>query len=352
MRVISSFEIEAFTCDLLKSETYQLAVILYPTELFNEKFLLAIRNCMIKLPYDHAVKRWLKFQGQPPKRPEPDPKQAAFLVELLDSQFNLITDQKIKTSVIQLLGDIPGKTNLELLLKSYLYLMIGNITRSDNYLKEIIQQPPVSFMRNFQLQQGVFSRMTEEHLDKVLRKFARHPADRLTFYLFCSYLKHFANQEPLIKLIDEIEPDGQSSRLNLTYTQRAAPELVKYLRLSNMGIKRRAQTLRTKSYPQSFQALWVWPFLELGGYTPPEGGEHIKKMDETDPLWATYLLNEERIADQYLKLGGQSASRRRSLFKQHLNTEGDFMLALYKLIEIGAIDDELVDQTAKFLTHD
>lgn len=348
----SSFDIQAFTCDLLKSETYQLAVILYPTELFNEKFLLAIRNCMIKLPEDHPVKRWLKHQAQPPKRIIADQKQADFLIEMLSSPFNLITDQKTKTAVIQLIGSIPGETNLEILLKSYLYLMIGNITRSDNYLKEIINQPPALFFRGYHLRPGIYSGLTEEHLEKVLSKFARHPADRLTFYLFCAYMKSFANQESLISLINEIEPDNQTSRLNLTYTQRIAPEFVKFLRLSNMGLKRRAKNLRSKSYPQNFQAIWVWPFLELGGFNPTNGGEELKKLEATDPLWVTFLLDEEKIADQYLKLGGQSPSAKRSLFKHHLAAEGDFMLALYKLIESGAIDAELVSQTANFMTHE
>ena len=351
-RVISTFEIEKFSCAKLESPTFQLGLVLYPPELINEKFLISVRNCMSKLGEGHPVKKWLKLQSSPVK---PDPKQQEkidFLSEILNSQFNLITDQKVKTKVIHVLAEIPENTNLEKLLKSYLYLMIGNLTRSDRVLKSIISQPPRMFYKGYSVKASVYHKMTATNVEKVLRKFSRHPADRLTFFLLTVYLRSFANKPELLELIDDLDLSELNERLRLSYTERIQPDLIGHVRLARMSEKRRIKFLRSALYSPETQSQWVWPFLEVSPLVSEVMVSEVKKLDQSDPLWAVYLLADEKLADLYVNKGGVSLSRRRSYLREHLKQTDDFMLTLFKLIEIGDINDELVLNVSNFLKHE
>jgi hypothetical protein len=99
-------------------------VILYPPDRLNEKFLIKIRQCILKLPDDNPVKRWLKNVVTVERLTAEEQKKAAFLTEILTSKFNLITDLVIKNKIIEVLIDVPENTAGEKLLKSYLYLMM------------------------------------------------------------------------------------------------------------------------------------------------------------------------------------------------------------------------------------
>lgn len=349
-RVVSSFDVETFTCNKLESQTFQLGILLFPPELVNEKFLINARNCMLKLNEKHPVKKWLKAQSSPLK---PDPREqenSEFLNEILNTPFNLLTDQKVKAKVIALLADVPEGSNLEKLLKSYLYLMIGNLTRSDRLLKEIISQTPREFYKGYTVRGSLYHRMTLVHLEKVIRKFGRHPSDRLTFYLFTLYLKSFTNKIELLELAEDVEPD-KGDKLGLAYTERIAAPFVAHARLARMSEKRRMKNLRMDKYPAKMQAQWVWPFLEVDPLVSELMASEVRTLDTTDPLWAIYLLDNEKLADFYFRKGGVPVSRRRSLLRKHLADKEDFMLTTYKLIEIGDVNDELVQSVSLFFQN-
>jgi hypothetical protein len=306
---------------------------------------------MLKLNESHPVKRWLNYQFSKPKPDSQKQKTIDFVNEMLNSQFNLITDLKVKASVIKILNDVPERTKLEKLLKSYFFLMLGNISRSDSYLKDIIHQPPRKFFQGFSTTNSLYHELTQQHVDKVFAKFSRHPADRTTFYLFTAYLKTFTNDEDLLNMVNDTQPD-LDHKMSLRYTQRIAPDLVKAIKMKNAGMKRRVQNLRTQSYPQYYQSQWIWPFVELGPYSPDQASAIIKELEEKDPLWAIYVLSDEKLADQYQRNGGLSSTRRRQILRKHLQDENDFMLSLYKLIELGDVEPDLIQATLSFLTHE
>jgi hypothetical protein len=307
---------------------------------------------MLKLNEKNPVKKWLTSQSSNVKPGTVEQQKIDFLGEMLNSQFNLITDHKIKTSVIGLIAEIKGTSNLEKLLKSYLYLMIGNITRSDKILKSIISQPPRMFYQGFTVNSSIYHKMTEDHLEKILRKFSRHPADRLVFFLFIGYLKSYLNKPDLLELVDEIEPSDMKQRITLSYTLRVSPDFVSFYRLLSMSEKRKMKNLRTKKYSTEMQSLWVWPFINIDPLISDVMVERVKVLDESDPLWSIYLIADEKLADMYFNNGGQPVSRRRNLLRQHLVNKEDFMLTLYKLIEMGDIDEGLVNEVSQFMIHE
>ena len=350
-RVSSSFDIEKFNCQKLESEVFQLAVVLYPTDRFNERFLIKVRDCMLKLSDSHPIKRWLKFQSIKAASKPQDQKQIDFLNEILNSPFNLITDQKVKKDVIDLIAVTPENTKSERLLKSYLYLMIGNITRSDNLLKSLINLSPREFYKEDGHKSSFFHRLTVENLDKVLKKFSRHPADRLTFYLLTEYLRIYSNNPDLVAMTEDLD-DNWKEKIRLTYAERSAPNIVGMIRLTRMGEKRRVKILRSDKYSLEVQGLWFWPYLEIDPLISEAMASQIKNFDSSDPLWATYLLANERLADLYYKKGGVPLNRRRGFLRKNLENKSDYMMSLYKLIELGDIDQGIVNSVVDFLTHD
>lgn len=313
---------------------------------------MSVRNCMIKLNKNHPMKKWLTSISTETKRSEKEQKKIDFLAEILNSQFNLITDQKVRKLVIGLIGEIEAQTNLEKLLKSYLYLMIGNITRSDRILNSIIIESPREFYSGFTVKPSVYHKMTLENFEKILRKFSRHPADRLTFYLFALYLKSYANKNELIEIVNDLVPDEMKEKIWLSYTLRIAPDLVAYNRVKLMNDKRRMKNLRMNKYSSETQSFWIWPFINIDPLISDTMVDRLKKMDESDPIWTIYLLANEKLSDMYFKFGGLPVSRRRQFLRNHLHNKDDFMMTLYKLIEIGDIDNGLVTEVSNFMIHE
>jgi len=307
---------------------------------------------MPSLASDHPVKLWIASQKKQPKPSLDEQEKTDLLISVVNSQFNLITDHKMKASVIGLIGEMTPKSNVEKILKSYLYLLIGNTTHSDNILKEMIQQTPRQFYQGFGSNKTLYHKVASENLDKILRKFALHPADRLTFYLLSAFIKNFFNQTDLIKLVDNLELDEMKDKIGLAYTAKIAPDLVGYLRLARMKEKRLIENLRSENYSLEMQSQWVWSFLDIDPLISDIMIDTLRNLDKRDPLWTVYLLSNEKISDMYFKKGGQPISRRRQFLRGHLENYEDFMLTLYKLIEIGDIDHELVKKVSQFMIHE
>lgn len=354
MMVQSSFNIEEVDCTDLKNDVYQLGILLHPPEVLNEKFLIRLRDCVLKLPEDHVLKRWMKWVAKSVPLSAEDQKKQTLLNEVLNSRFNLITDPKMKNEIINLLNDVPEDTLAEELLRSYLYLMIGNITRSDNILRDIINKPPRTNWEKHERRPSFYHRMASEQIESIIQKFAKHPADRRTFELFCLYLTKFYNHPSLVEHVSEVDTSEVEKKLDLKFVEGLAPGLVHFLRFSNMSENRMMKHLRdTTRYPMPEQAYWDWAFLNIDPLVSEAMVDELVTIEKQDELWFIYLMNDEKLADLYSKKQKKSfLPSRRHFLKSGLKNEKTFMMSLYKLIELGDINQELIQATATFLTHD
>jgi hypothetical protein len=69
-----------------------------------------------------------------------------------------------------------------------------------------------------------------------------------------------------------------------------------------------------------------------------------------DQLWFIYLLENEKLADIYSKRSGRTfLPGRRPFLKEGLLDNQSFMMSLYKLIELGDINQDLVVRTTDYL---
>lgn len=352
--MVGFFDINSINCEDLSQDITQLAVILYPPELFNEKFLIRMRDCVLKLPDKHPVKIWLKDVAEVAPLNEKEQKIRGFLVEVLNSQFNLITDLKMKAKIVGILTELPEKTVAEKLLKSYLYLIIGNITRSDNILKDFTQTRPFENWQSFETKRSLYHQLASDNINQLLMKLSLHPSDRMIYELFNQYIQNFYQDQVLLEHIADYPGKDISDKLGLKYVEKFSPAFVDHLRLDASSQIERVQKIKnTKEYPLIEQAYWHWPFLDLDPFITEELYIVLSIIEKDDPLWFIYLMDNERLSDMYFKKTKKSPLKgRRNFLRSNLNRRELFMLSLFKLIEIGDINQSLVNKTLEFLTHE
>jgi len=345
--VISQINLPTFQCEKLKSDIYNLAFLLFPPDRFNEKLLIKIRECATE--EDNAIfTNWLKSIDQKKVLSKKEQKNRNKLIKILNSPYNLITDQNLKSELTNILLDMPGDTLGETLLKSWLFLMLGNITRSDSLLKEFINTAPYYNWKKRSINPSFYHTLSLEFLDGILERLAKHPSDRLIFKLFCEYVLSYYSDETLFYRIKKVHSGFATDFINLEYVKRLAPALVNHLRLKAMSESNRISTLRNeKIITQEEQSLWHWPFLNIDPLITDGIYPTLKKWEESDQLWFIYLMHSEKIIDVWSKNSGKSFIHgRRQFLREHLDGK-DFMLALYKLIRFGDIDPSLVEKVNK-----
>ncbi len=308
---------------------------------------------MLKLPDHHPVKKWLKTVSRPdPVSPEEE-KKAAFLTEILTSKFNLITDLTVKNKIIGVLIDVPENTPAEKLMKSYLYLMIGNVTRSDNILRNMMKTPPVRLWEGYSAHPSFYQKLAIDNLRAMIAKISNHPSDRKTWELFAHYLEEFTNDPALNEELNENDKIQLTGKLQLLSVERISPELVLYLRMKRLDEKRLADRLRKKTMTMKDQAYWVWYFLPVDSVISEEFLPELASIEEKDPLWFMFLMENEKLSDFYsTKTGKAFLPGKRHTLRVLLTKKESFMPALWKLIELGDIDSQLVTDTVRFLSHE
>lgn len=351
---MSSVNVESIACPELDQEINQLAIVLYPPELFNERFLIKLRDCVLKLKEDHPIKRWLLWVSKPHPPSADDQRRLSFASEIINSQFNLITDAAIRNQIIDLISEVSGTSLPESLLRSYLFLMIGNISRSDTILREIIAKPPVQNWRGYHSRNTIFEKAVLDNLSTVMTKMSKHPSDRKVFELFLHYLENFTNDPVLKELISDLKSGQLGGKFGLQYTVKSAPDLVHYLRLAPVSETRRVSVLRkSKWFNNKNLFYWISPFLDMDPLISDSVVSDLSVLESEDQLWFIYVMDNERLADFYgAKRGKGFIPGRRKYLQENLQKKEDFMLSLFKLLELGDMNGQLVDQTVKFLVHE
>ncbi len=348
-KVSSHIEIEDVDCQTLGQSHYQLAVILFPPEKINEKFLIKMRDCVVKLDGDHPLKRWIQWVARPRNINIKDQKTYSFTKELIESHFNLITDQKMKDQIIKLIKDIPENTLPEKILKSYCYLLIGNITRSNRILSEIITTPPrVNWEKLGNKERSIFHQIGIESSEQILKKLAIHPADRKMVHLLLLYLKSFYNDSQLLSIINDFDVNETYAKVDLKYVKSLAPELVQFLRLSKIPKNKRDSYLRENPVDFKEQAYWVWAFIDFNLFPSDDTYQALLETEKKDELWFIYLMEDEKFSDFFSKKTGKSfLPARRSFLNQRLTSPETFWMSLYKMVQLGDINQALVEKAIK-----
>ncbi len=353
-KVVSSVDIENIGCETLNQSLYQLGIILFPPEKINEKFLIKIRDCVVKLNSDHPLKKWIKWVARPAAINTKDQEKFNLLNDLIFSHFNLITDQKLKDQITKMIRGIPENTLPEKILKSYLFLLIGNVARSDLLISDIVLSPPrVNWEKTYKNSNSVYHQVAVSKIDQIFKKISNHPADRKVIHLLVLYLKSYYNDPSLIQTAEDIDVSETLSKLDLKYVESLAPELVNYLRISRLSEKKRISILRTLGREFKEQAYWIWPFINIEPLISDVLFPVLADLEKNDELWFIYLMQDEKLSDLFSKKAGKSfLPSRRSFLNQGLSSKSTLMMSLYKLIQIGDMNKDLVDKTLRYVINE
>ncbi len=327
--------------------------MLFPTESFNEKFLIKLRECVVNLTHLHPLKIWMKSIDRARKEDGIKVKKREFLIEVLNSPFNLITDATMRKNIIDLLIEIPHQSMPEKILRSFLYLMIGNVSRSDNIFLEIINEPPVKLWIENSKGSGFFHEISMEYLGQIFRKFSNHPTDRKSFQLLILYLKGFFNQDDLLELVGQFGTHEVESKLNLKTVEMTAPLLVKYLKLQNLSESQKSEFLLKNNVSFRDQLYWMIPFLNFEIKNSEAIYQELIKIEAENELWFIYLMSDENLFNIYAnKKEKRFLPNRRAYLKKGLHSTDSFMMSLYKLIEFGDFGDDIVKMVATRAMHE
>lgn len=334
----------------LDQSIYQLGLILYPFDLMNEKFLVKIRDCVVNLSEDHPLKRWLKIQNK--RNDKKITEDETYLKGLVQSGLNLITDEKEIKKIIRILNSVTGEAIPLKLLKSYLYLLIGNSARSNSILKEIIEKPPVKNWR--MISPSYLGDFAFSYSKDLIYKITNHPSDRTLSKLLLLYLKEFFNEKSIIDFTQNIKAEDFFEKLNLKKNKAITTDFIKYLIYKkNYSIKKEKYQLENQNQLDHF-FYWVLLFANEDFHFLHNDVvyEKLMKLEENDTLWFFYVLESNKLVELYLKKNGKSFLSNRKFLRQELDKQDYFMMALYKLIEIGDIDQQIVSKVLVNLSYE
>ena len=322
---------DLFECSKIDSKVFQLGLILFPMENVNERFLLKLRNCIVALDESHVLKKWIIKASNPQKNNE---KQFENISKILTTKFNLITDPKQKTEVVDFLKSVAGESVLDKILRSYLYLILGNVAESNNQLKSIYVKDPSHLFLDYQDLGSLHISAGLRHIEDILNKLSSHPSDRIHYNLLVMYLKSFFNSKSNIELLNEYSEIIPSNLLRSAYVKNMAPSFLNYLNRSKENLEK---------MDSDFLFYWVFPFHESDNLSKAKTLSAIEYGIKKDYLWSIYAINSERMIDLALKeTSSFSINNRRSFLRQKLKDPKVRNLAVYKLIELGDIDDNLI----------
>lgn len=106
-------------------------------------------------------------------------------------------------------------------------------------------------------------------------------------------------------------------------------------------------------YPLEEQSYWFWAFFDIDPLVSDALHPELSRVEKADQLWFIYLMDNEKLSDLFNKKSGKSfLPGRRPYLKENLNDHRTFMMALFKLIELGDINSELIVKAADQIIHD
>lgn len=321
-------------------EPYKLAILLYRSEFINEKFLIKLRDCFISLSANHPVKHWLEKNSQSNKLSKDEERKIAILNEVIQSHYNLITDPKVKNGIIKIIMEINGNNLGSVLLKSYLYLLVGNVARSDQLMAEFINRPPVANWKKQASQNDLYFKFTKDNVEKIILKMDKHPSDRSIFQLFVIYLKSFYNEKNLNEILEEIDTKNVEGKIDLKIVKNIAPEFINFLIFRDRNVDN--QTVNDKIY-------WTLLFVDRKKELTEAELISLKEIEEKDKNWFLFLMGDEKIEQQYIQKFGKSyMAWKKKYLEDSIQKNSHFNMDLLKMIEFGFIDQNLVEHVEEY----
>lgn len=360
MRIVSSIKPESVECSKLASdEVNQLGIILYPQDQHNENFLKRVRDCVLPLDEAHPVKRWLKkiSEKKSTQASSDQIEQLAFIDSLLDSGFNLVTSPDQKEKIIKIINSLNDDHLPERILQSYLYLLVGNVAKSDSLLVMTYKMSPFLYWSKYPYQKTVWSEAISLRIEKLLERLSKHPADRTNFHLFAKFMNDFFNDENLKMASDKFfDEDLLLEKMKLKVYQAKTGDFAAYLIYKMGSSKKRKAGVRIDVLNRSAKNFpWYWYFFEEFHQLPKNEKVHIltpyfEDKDIDSQLFFQFMAHDDSVLETFYQGKGQSEiKQKRQFFVKLFEDESYGVVALFHLIEMGNINQQMVERIMSYV---
>ena len=357
LRIVASVS-EELDCSKLNDEVTQLGIILFPQDQQNENFLKRLRDCVLPLSDNHPVKKWLKKSSSRKsiQAPQEVLEKLEYIDSLLNSGFNLITAPEQKNKIVTIINSLDEEHLPQRILQSYLYLLIGNVSRSDALLMKTYNISPFVYWTKYPYDKNVWSEAISLRIAKIFERLSKHPADRTNFFLFTKYMYEFFNDENLRASAEQyFDDDVLKTKMGLKVYQVRTGPFASYIQYELGSPRKRRNGVRADVLNKSHKDFpWYWYFFEEFHALPKNEKALVLTPYFEDPsndsqLFFQFMANSDSVLETFYQGRGQSAIKAKRHFFLQLSKDKEYWwISLFNLIEMGDINQEMVQKIMSY----
>ncbi len=313
-------------------------------------FLIKLRECLPQIASNVSLNAWYSHLTEA-KKNLLNPEEEKLLLDVIFSQFNLIIDKNIKSKIIKVIQELNEESLDQIILKSYLYLIIGNTARSDNLLKNFFLTRPFENWKRKNNLKSKYSQIIKNNFGQILKKIKNHPSDRAYFQYFCEYLYTFYTLEDFYGVNQFCSGIDNFEKINNEYSRNIFFPFSNYLSFDFFNQDKKIEFLLEEfKKDKDIFFSWYWPLWTEINYFRPEVLDELNQIEKKDEFFVIFILNNNLLIDLYTQRFKKSSIYGRvSLLKKYFENRSTAMLSLYKLLESGYVDSYLVDYMSRYL---
>ncbi len=350
----SVFDKVKLNCSQMKDPAFRLALLLHNPLNANEVMLLSLRDCLGGLPDTDPFKRWYARKSNVKTSP-------ALLAVLESLQTDLQTawrastlTEKQRFAIVRLLDvleDQPPYLDLTILQIAG-YQKLGNWSRAEELVRRWLSLTPLDRLEQTPARRDALARYMRENIDVFLEALAQGREDRVILEMFFAGLREYITDVKVtdaVKSIQNLDVEELLQKLSLRYHRTQAPAFVDWFLNRHLTEARHGRFVdRLLASPSAAERVWV--FLGRLPETPLQrealGRLLLKDKREKGKLF--YVLADDPTLSPILGRLEPGAMKnfikeRRQYFLSAYSEKGD-ILALAKLVEMGQISEDLIDE--------
>lgn len=332
-----------------------MAVLLRNPQAANEVFLLSLRDCVVTLPETHPLRAWLSQR----RNLQTTTAAGTYLREQLEGPLKKIwasahaLTPTERQALIQFLDKLDDQSPYldYTLLRAVGYLKLGNWVRTEKILADWLEREPLERIALTPWRNDPLGKLTMGIVEDLFQSLARGLEGRLIVDAFFQGIVEFTNDEALTAAAlsaQALEVPEILQKLSLRYHRNLLPGFAAWLFNKDTSARRHQQFVDAHfSRPDVASSLWIF----LGGI--PQSAVHREALVRQLPALRTEnpalfysLLDWEELRLMLTRVAPDAAKNtlkeRRLYFLRRIRTNPRDTWALFELLRLGQIDDELI----------
>lgn len=342
-------------CKDMSDPSFELALILHNPQNVNEVFLLSLRDCLAGLPASHPVRRWYNRKAQNPDNPTLVPVREALQGPLKDAWESdrplTPTQRQALMTMLDVLEEFPPYLDLTV-LQAVGYQRLGNWARAETLMRRWLALSPLERLEKCPARRDALALFLRENLETYLEALTKGGKDRFILQAFFRGIMELVSDPKVtdkVEEVTELDQEDLVAKLQLRYHQLQAPEFSDWYLNRHLEGKRRDRFLDDFfARKESHQRTWIF-FSRLPAL-PAQRELLARRLIEAkkvhDPIFYV-LATDEGLRAPLMRVDPGAIrnfiKEKRQFFVTEWASSHHDMLALAELVQLGQIDQELVE---------